>query len=187
MATTWRPDRGMSVKDLGNNAFVFQFFHTYDLIKVLNDGPWSFMQHLLILKELKPREDSRAIEPTRMKIWVQVHSLHSGFMSETIGEYMGSFFSLDKKNFTGFLKEYMRVRISIDVCQPLNWKMQLSKRGVDWFWADFKYVRLPTFCYFCGVIGYTDRYCSKLYDLLIEHNLDHIIMMLLMLIYTFSA
>lgn len=43
--------------------------------------------------------------------------------------------------------------------------MQLSKRGVDWFWADFKYERFPTFCYLCGVIGHTDRFCSKLYDL----------------------
>uniref|UniRef100_A0A199U9H5 Zinc knuckle CX2CX4HX4C domain-containing protein n=1 Tax=Manihot esculenta TaxID=3983 RepID=A0A199U9H5_MANES len=145
MAIACRPDPGMFVKELDNN--------------VLNDGPWSFMQHLLILKELKPRENPRAVELTHMEIWIQVHNLHSCFMSQTIartvGEYMESFVSSNEKNFTGFWKEYMRVRR----------KMQLSKRGVDWFWADFKYERFPTFCYFCGVIGHTDRFCSKLYDL----------------------
>lgn len=82
------------------------------------------MQHLLILKELKPRENPRAVELTHMEIWIQVHNLHSCFMSQTIartvGEYMESFVSSNEKNFTGFWKEYMRVRVSIDVRQPLR-------------------------------------------------------------------
>ena len=78
----------------------------------------------LILEELKPRENPKAIELTHIEIWIQVHNLHSGFMSTTIartvGEYMESFVSSNEKNFTGFWKEHMRVRVSIDVHQLLR-------------------------------------------------------------------
>lgn len=104
-----------------------------------------------------------------MDIWVQVHNFQSGFMSEvvaqTVGTYIGEFIKSDSNNYTGFWKEYMHVRVSIDVRQPLKKRMQLSKSENDWFWADFKYERLPTFCYFCGLLGHSDRSCSKLFDL----------------------
>uniref|UniRef100_A0A2C9WHD9 Zinc knuckle CX2CX4HX4C domain-containing protein n=1 Tax=Manihot esculenta TaxID=3983 RepID=A0A2C9WHD9_MANES len=50
----------------------------------------------------------------------------------------------------------MHVRASINVRQPLKRRMQLSKRENNWFWADFKYKRLPTFCYLCSLLGHSD-------------------------------
>lgn len=49
LAAVWRPGRGVAVKDLGNNTFMFQFFHEIDLKHILEDGPWSFEKSLLVL------------------------------------------------------------------------------------------------------------------------------------------
>ncbi|KAF4366103.1 hypothetical protein G4B88_025774 [Cannabis sativa] len=66
-------------------------------------------------------------------------------------------------------REYMRVRISIDITVPLKRRKKL-RHSVDdpGFWAEFKYEYVPTFCFICGVIGHSERLCSKLFEMPIE-------------------
>uniref|UniRef100_A0A2C9U923 DUF4283 domain-containing protein n=1 Tax=Manihot esculenta TaxID=3983 RepID=A0A2C9U923_MANES len=132
MASVWIPGKGMVLKDLGNNAYLFQFFHAYDIETIMLNGPWNFSQILILLKELNPHENPKTA------------------VAQTVGTYLGEFIKSDSNNYTGFWKEYMCVRINIDIRQPLKRRMQLSKRENDWFWVDFKYERLPIFCYFCA-------------------------------------
>lgn len=42
--------------------------------------------------------------------------------------------------------------------------MKIRKTGNDWFWILFKYENIPTFCFFCGILGHSDKFCSKLFD-----------------------
>lgn len=41
--------------------------------------------------------------------------------------------------------------------------MKILKAGVIGSWLNFKYEKLPTFCFFCGVIGHSDKFCEKLF------------------------
>lgn len=56
LATVWRPGRGMIVKEVATNLFLFSFFHRKDMRRILNDGPWSYDQSLLVLKLLGENE-----------------------------------------------------------------------------------------------------------------------------------
>lgn len=49
MATIWRPVKRMMPKEIATNLFIFQFFHEKDIRRVIEEGPWSFDQHLLNL------------------------------------------------------------------------------------------------------------------------------------------
>ena len=52
----WRPVKGVhaigQVKEIRDNLYIFQFFHERDIHRALNDGPWSFSNHTLIIKRL---------------------------------------------------------------------------------------------------------------------------------------
>ncbi|XVF55830.1 hypothetical protein PTKIN_Ptkin06aG0068000 [Pterospermum kingtungense] len=52
MAGIWQPRRGVNIKDLGSQIYMFQFYHVVDLQRVYDGGPWSFNNHLLVLHKL---------------------------------------------------------------------------------------------------------------------------------------
>ena len=49
LARLWRPGKGMCIKDLEQNLFVFQFYHEIDLRRVVEGGPWTFDSHILLV------------------------------------------------------------------------------------------------------------------------------------------
>ncbi|VFQ95192.1 unnamed protein product [Cuscuta campestris] len=53
----------------------------------------------------------------------------------------------------------MRVRVKLDVRQPLKRGKKLKKEGGEWFLVEYAYERLPTFCFVCGVLGHGERFC----------------------------
>lgn len=42
--------------------------------------------------------------------------------------------------------------------------MKMKMKGGDWFFAKQQFERLPSFCFFCGIIGHSEQACEKLYD-----------------------
>lgn len=49
----------MEVHDLEGFRFSFIFYYVLDLQKVLDGGPWSFEQNLLVYHQMVANEDSR--------------------------------------------------------------------------------------------------------------------------------
>ena len=39
----------------------------------------------------------------------------------------------------------------------------MSSPSVEPFWANFKYERLPVFCFICGILGHSEKFCPKLF------------------------
>lgn len=56
--------------------------------------------------------------------WIQVHDLLPGFMSENVGRglgnFIGQFREYDVKNSSGFWRSFMRIRVIVDITQPLK-------------------------------------------------------------------
>ncbi|KAF2312986.1 hypothetical protein GH714_003079 [Hevea brasiliensis] len=97
----------------------------------------------------------------------KVHDLPIGFMFEQmvsiIGNYVGEYIEADFSNFTDAWRSYMRLRVWIDVRNPLKRCMKLKKSGGEWVWVVFKYKRLPTFCFIYGKLGHSERFCEQDY------------------------
>lgn len=81
-----------------------------------------------------------------------------------IGNYIGSFVASDSNNFTGAWKEYLRVCVTIELDKPSKRRMKLKKNSENWCWVTFKYEAVPTFCFICGLIGHSEKYCEKIFD-----------------------
>nr|GLL37811.1 uncharacterized protein LOC109174453 [Ipomoea trifida] len=59
------------------------------------------------------------------------------------------------------MRLFYRVRVAIDISKPLKKQMKLKRDNGSWAFVDFRFERLPTFCFLCGVIGHGDKYCPK--------------------------
>lgn len=168
LAALWRPGRGVFIKEIDINLYLFQFYHEVDIKRVMDGSPWSFNRKTLIIARMKEGVLPRCINLNALDLWVQVHDLRPGFMTERVlkevGNYVGSFVETCPRNFTGGWKDYMRVRVTVDLSKPLKRKMKLRRTGEEWVWITFKYENVPTFCFICGLIGHSDRFCSRLFD-----------------------
>ncbi|KAM6592517.1 hypothetical protein CsatA_000220 [Cannabis sativa] len=168
MASLWQPGKGVYIRELDTNRYLFQFYHEIDVQAVIDGSPWTFNRSPLIFHRLKRGEDPKLVRLHCLDLWVQIHDLKTGYMLEKVvrkaGDYVGKFIKTDAKNFNGIWREYLRVRATVDIDKPLKRRMKLCKDNGDWIWANFKYEHIPTFCFVCGIIGHSERFCPRRFD-----------------------
>ena len=168
MASLWRPGRGLYVKQLEGNRFLFQFYHEIDIKRVMEGSPWMFGRFHLIMERLKEGDNPRTMAINNLDIWVQLHDISAGFMSlrvaTDVGNYIGKFIENDSNNFTGVWRDYLRIRVTLPLDVPIKRRMKLKKTEENWCWVNFKYEAIPTFCFICGMVGHGDKFCERLFD-----------------------
>lgn len=87
-------------------------------------------------------------------------------MSEAVGRSratcLGEMLEYDPKNTSGFLRTFMRLRVLIDVRRPLLRTKKIRKEGGLPVMVTFKYEKLGSFCYLCGLLGHNNDLCPQL-------------------------
>ncbi|CAH9076938.1 unnamed protein product [Cuscuta epithymum] len=177
MTTAWRPGRGVEIKEIEEKRYIFNFNHPVDMKRVVEGGPWQFEKNLLIVKEIKPTNIPHKSILNEAEFWVQVLNVPYGLLNlgnaRKVGNFLGKFVDYDKNNNGEHWRPYMRVKVCINVELPLKKGTTLKKDGVE-YWVDFQYERLPNFCFICGVMGHSDKFCPLLYEegLVLEKSFD---------------
>lgn len=160
----WRLGRGVNITETEKGLFLFQFFHQVDLERVEGGGPWSFDGHLLVLSRVHMGVTLTSIPLFHVAFWIQIHNLPLGFMFVAVGMYLGNyigqFLEYDKNNNNMLWRRYMRIRVLVDVRIPLKRSRKVTLQGGDWNVVNFRYERLGTFCFRCGLIGNIDSFCD---------------------------
>ena len=163
MADVWRPAMGVNIKEVESGIFLFQFFHKEDKNWVLKGGPWSFDNAMIVMAEIPEGEEPLNVPLWHVNIWLQLYDLPSGFMSETVGRLLGDFFGefleYDSKNNSSLWREFMRIRVRLDVRKPLKRRKKITKKNGAEVMVSCKYERLGEFCFTCGMLTHTERYC----------------------------
>ncbi|MBA0605945.1 hypothetical protein Godav_018472 [Gossypium davidsonii] len=163
LANLWHPIYGVQIRDLGEKRYLFKFYHSMDMERVLKGLPWTFNNHLLILNNLKRGEDPLKIPLVHVPFWVQIHEVPLGLFSKSLamllGNFIGVFLEYDASNLGKENHNFIRVRVQIDVRKPLRRKKQVMSNGVCSY-VKFKYEWLSLFCFFCGRLGHNDSYCE---------------------------
>lgn len=172
LAEIWRPARGVSIKEASPGLFVYQFFHKLDMDRVVNGGLWTFDNHLLVLGRMQVGLELQNIPLNHADFWVQVHHLPVGFMTELVGKHLanfiGEFIDYDSTNNSGVWCNYIRLRVHIDIRQPLKKEHKVRVAGGEWCIVKFKYEKLPIFCFVCGRIRHTEQSCEVLFEMEVD-------------------
>ncbi|GLT94948.1 hypothetical protein SLE2022_126580 [Rubroshorea leprosula] len=163
LAEIWRPVKGMHMRILGDNLFAFYFFHPVDLQRVLTNGPWYFVNHVMVLQATEPGRQVRRDDLFEVAFWIQIYGLPPDRMTvdtgRKIGAGLGRLLEVDAGDGNMWATEYIRVRVAIDTRKPLRRLMKLTlKEGP--IRVSFRYERLPNFCYCCGKLDHIERDCE---------------------------
>lgn len=168
LAALWRPGKGVYIKELDVNLFLFQFYHEIDINRVIEGSPWTFNRKVLIISRMKEGDNPRCVPLNTIDLWVQIHDLQPGFMSDKVfsevGNQVGKYICSCPSNFKGVWRDYMRIRVTMNLSKPLKRRMKLRKSGNEWVWITFKYENVHVFCFICGLLGHSDKFCSQLFE-----------------------
>ncbi|XP_019193159.1 PREDICTED: uncharacterized protein LOC109187428 [Ipomoea nil] len=158
----------MRVQPLDENLFLFQFPHQKDRQRVLDDGPWSYENNTLICDVVPPGTRPEDVPLEAISFWVRIHGLPAIYASTDfitrVGNYVGSFLAIDPNNFGGSWRSYQRIRVRLDLSVPLKRRLKIFRKDGSTQWISFKYERLGTFCFCCGVLGHSDKFCKRVYE-----------------------
>lgn len=65
-----------------------------------------------------------------VNIWVQVHDIPKGLISEnilkSIGTFIGMYVKSDPANFDGTWKAFVRIRVTLNIQKPLKRRMKIK-------------------------------------------------------------
>lgn len=116
-------------------------------------SPWTFNNHLLLLHKLQLTEDPLIVPLIYTPFWVQIHDIPAGFFSERLaiqlGNFIGTHMEYDGSNLEKENRNFMRIRVQIDVRYPLKRKKQIL------FLANVHMSNLDTndYLFFTSIVG----------------------------------
>ena len=160
----WRIGMGLKARDMGHNKVMFIFQNEADAERVLVNGPWSFDKHMIIISRMDDNIPFSKACFDFMSFWVQIHDLPVKLMKKSvckkIGLTLGSVEQGEDVDEGRTKGNSMRVRVNIDIRQPLCRGRKIGVGGSADQWISFKYERLTNFCYWCGLITHGEKDCD---------------------------
>lgn len=166
VTSAWKTRASFSVVPWQNNTFLFRFEDEEDKDSILQEGPWSIMNNLLILNPLKEGGVVSDMEFEHCPFWIQIHGLPLEKMTranaEIIGRRFGKLLAVETST-DGMLlgRSFLRVRVAVKITDPLPkgfWLRRKPESNGD-LWISYKYEKLSDYCYDCGRIGHDNRSC----------------------------
>ncbi|XP_021736509.1 uncharacterized protein LOC110703057 [Chenopodium quinoa] len=144
------------------NVEAFKRTMMKDKEKIMKGMPWCWEKNLLVLNEIEGNEQPDCVDLTRSPFWIRVLNLPFNCRSDayvkTLTATLGEF--LDIKEDTLRLGRYRRIRLLMNVEKPLRRYQWVRDKKGDEVRIEFKYERLPYFCFACGIIGHSEKDCT---------------------------
>ncbi|TXG60826.1 hypothetical protein EZV62_012189 [Acer yangbiense] len=164
MPKIWRT-QGLEIEVVRDNIFLFYFRNQKDRTRTLAGGPWCFDNCLLALEKVNGVGDIDQVGFHRADFWVQIHNAPLLCMTKEMGMFLGQIIGELKDIDVGSTGEcfgkYLRVRVAIDLNQPLKrfLRMDLTGDGKESLLL-LRYKKLPEYCFHCGRLGHSFSDCG---------------------------
>ena len=113
LQSMWKHDQDLKIMDVGEGLLQFKFSIENQLNWVLNNGPWSFDNHLLLLRRWEKGMIAFKVDFKFVPIWVQVWGLPFDLINEDarkdIGGSSGRVLDMDCKAIVADQARFLRI------------------------------------------------------------------------------
>ncbi|KAG5517160.1 hypothetical protein RHGRI_037799 [Rhododendron griersonianum] len=162
----WKTRASFTVVPWNNNVFLFRFEDIEDRNSVLQEGPWSIMNNLLVLKPIQDGMGVAEIDFSRCPFWIQIHGLPIEKMTRANAEIIGNrfdkllAFETSPDNIL-LARNFLRIRAEINTTLPIPkgfWLRRKTPENSE-LWISYKYEKLQDYWYSCGRLGHENKTC----------------------------
>ena len=165
MRMLWKPNKNVQISEVDEDLFLVEFGDGRDKKKVLDMCPWSYEKQLVLLHEFDGKLTPREVEIKWAPFWVQIFNLplncRTKEIGQAIGGKLGEVLEIDVQESGVQWGMCLRVKVCIDVTKRLVRGKKITVEGEECRWVNFKYERLPNFCYRCGLLNHALRDCPE--------------------------
>ncbi|XP_050280481.1 uncharacterized protein LOC126721487 [Quercus robur] len=132
---------------------------------VVNNGPWSFDNHLLLLRRWERGMIANSVTFTHLPIWVQVWGLPFDLFSEEVGTDIGKgldpMVEVDSKAIASDQSWFLQIRVEIPLDKPIHRGSKVQGLEGDTVWIAFKYEGLIGLCFNYGRLSHEAKHCKE--------------------------
>ena len=120
----WKFGQGLKITNVGKGLIQFKFSMESQLVWVLNNGPWSFDNHILLLRRSEKGMMAFLVDFEIIPIWVQVWGLPFDLINEDagkdIGESIRRVLEVDCKAIASDQAQFLCIRVELPLDKPIQ-------------------------------------------------------------------
>ncbi|KAM0824542.1 hypothetical protein ACQ4PT_070130 [Festuca glaucescens] len=127
-------------------------------------GPWLFRKLVAMMVPYDGVSRPTDVALDQVAVWAQIHSTPELYRKDSIVDQLarrvGKVKSVEKNHQRFFEGDYVRVRATINVNEPLIRFVPLNLGGAERMLLHVKYEKIGYFCAVCGVMGHDMEECG---------------------------
>ncbi|XP_030923062.1 uncharacterized protein LOC115949943 [Quercus lobata] len=131
----WKFGPELKIVKVGDGLLQFKFAMESQLQWVVNNGPWSFDNQLLLLRSEEVGTD--------------------------IGKGLGCVVEVDLKAIASDQARLLRIHVEISLDKPIRRGSKVQGSEGNTVWIAFTYERLIVLCFNCGRLGHKAKHCRE--------------------------
>ncbi|KAJ1420356.1 Zinc knuckle CX2CX4HX4C [Sesbania bispinosa] len=151
------------MEEIFPKTFQFFFGSEEDTTRVIGGSPWLFRNSWLVLKRWSRDQSIDQVEFSKVLLSVQLWGLPPHCRTPKMGRKIGACLGRVEESevYEGRDKiTFVKLLVEVDTQKPLLPGIPVGSHMDGVTWVDFRYERLPQFCYKRGHIGHDEDSCK---------------------------